>query len=680
MKKTALQIITMILSLLPFFAEAQVIEPERNIETILESVIETMEDESGEVLIVEDLERFAEKPLNINTATASELSRLHMLNDIQIQNILDYRSHYGPVLSIFELNTIDGFSPELLKKMEPFIWFGQADNQPKSLPESLKYGQHQFLSRGMTTIQIPKGYKRKSDETIPYEGNRFRYYTRYKYEANQDISVGFTMEKDPGETFFTGSNRNGFDFYSGHVSAKISQTVENITIGDFIVRSAQGLVLWQGFSMGKSINSTSIFKTNQGIRPFTSTDENNFFRGISTTLNFRNIKLNLFYSSKKSDANLIFADSVATHFSSLQISGYHRTSSEIDDEKAVKNKNIGSIVSWRLNRLKLGATFVYQNFDLPYIKSEQLYNQFSFSGSENYTGSIDYLYSYGKYQLFGEAAISKSGGKAFSHGIVAHLDDRLVFSTLFRHFEKNYHALWSSPFAESNSAANETGLYMGISILPVKYVTITAYTDFYRHNWFTYNTAGPANGLEISTQFDFQLSEKFQVYLRYKNEEQKKKVTLDKLYINQPEQIQKIRLHGQYKPSDKITLKTRIENSFFKSTKTEKGMLVFQDIKYVFTTIPMNASMRLAWFSTNGYNSRIYAYEDDMLYAFSFPALSGKGIRGYLNFKYSISEKLDFWAKIGHTLYNNQESISSGNNEISGNKKTEIKFQLRFRI
>jgi hypothetical protein len=678
MKKTALYI-TVLLSL-PVLAKAQVIDPERNIESILESVIETMEDESGEILIVEDLEQFAENPLNINTATASELSRLHMLDDVQIHNILDYIKQYGPVLSIFELNAIDGFSPELLQKMEPFILFGQTGTHAKSLSESMKYGQHQFLSRGITTIQVPKGYKEQSDGTIPYEGNRFKYYTRYKYEADNDISVGFTMEKDPGEAFFKGSNVNGFDFYSGHISAKISRTIENITVGDFMAKSAQGLVLWQGFSIGKSVNSTGIFKTNQGIRPFTSTDENKFFRGISTTLNFNNIKLNLFYSANKSDANLIFVDSTATYFSSLQTSGYHRTSNEIYDEKAVKNKNIGSIISWRFNRLKLGATFVYQSFDLPFIRSEQLYNRFSFSGRENYTGSIDYLYSHGKYRLFGEAAMSKSGGKAFLHGAVAHLDDRLVFSMLFRHFEKNYHALWSSPFAEASSAGNETGLYAEISILPVKYVKLTAYSDFYRHNWLTYNTAGPANGWDISAQADFTLSDKFQFYIRYKNEEKDNKAIADELYLNLSEQIRKIRLHWQYKPLDKIMLKTRVEHSFFKDTKSENGILVFQDIKYDFATVPLNISMRLAWFSTDGYNSRIYAYENDMLYAFSVPALSGKGFRKYLNLKYSISEKLDFWAKIGYTLYNNQEFISSGNNEISGNKKTEVKFQLRLKI
>jgi hypothetical protein len=680
MRNLAAHIIIFFLLFLPFFAKAQEADPERNIEAILESVIETLEDETGEALIIEDLEQLAENPLNINTASAFELSKLHLLDEIQIQNIMDYRERFGLVYSIFELNAIEGFSPELLQKMEPFIWFGQADEKPKSLAESLKYGRHQLFARSLGTVQIPVGYQEKDDGTIPYAGNRFRYYARYRFEAGNNLSLGLTMEKDPGEAFFAGSNKSGFDFYSGHISAKINRFIENVTVGDFLVRSGQGLVLWQGFSMGKSLNSTAVFKTNQGIRPFTSTDENNFFRGISTTLNFGDVKLNLFYSGNKNDANLVFADSVATHFTSLQTSGYHRTKSEIADEKTVKNTNIGSVVSWRLNRLKLGATFVYQKFDLPFVRSDQMYNRYRFSGTENFTGGIDYLYSRGKYQWFGEAAISKSKGKAFLQGAVAHLDDRLVFTALFRHFDKNYHALWSAPFAEGSSAENETGLYLGTRILPVKFVTLTAYSDFYHHNWFTYNTAGPASGWDIFAQADFRFSEKFQFYFRYKNEEKDQKTTSGELYKNQTEQTRKIRLHGQFKPSEKITLKTRVEQSYFEGSENEKGILVFQDVKYSFAAVPLNISARLAWFSTDGYNSRIYAYEDDLLYTFSVPALSGKGFRTYLNLKYSLGEKLDFWFKIGHTLYNDREFISSGYNEISGNKKTEVKFQLRLKI
>ncbi len=109
-------------------------------------------------------------------------------------------------------------------------------------------------------------------------------------------------------------------------------------------------------------------------------------------------------------------------------------------------------------------------------------------------------------------------------------------------------------------------------------------------------------------------------------------------------------------------------------------LLLFQDIRFEPAKVPLKATARFAWFSTDGYNSRIYAYEDDLLYTFSVPAYFGKGVRGYLNLNYTLSDKVTFYFKVGHTVYNDRESVSSGYNEILGNRKTELKFQFRLKI
>ena len=669
-----------ILLLTSILLSAQENDVSHNLEAIIESIVENLEEETDATVIVEDLENLAESPLNINTASEKDLSRLHMLDDIQIQKLIDYRNKFGPVYSLYELNTIDGFNPALLSKMKPFIWFGPAEEEPQQLSETLKQGRHQLLLRELSTIQKPKGYTPKEDGTTPYEGNRGRYYTRYRFQSNDLISAGITAEKDPGEAFFSGSNKNGFDFYSAHLSLKANSIIQNITVGDFMVRSGQGLVLWQGFSTGKSVYTLDILKTNQGIRPFTSTDENLFFRGAATTLQVQNGKLELFYSQKNSDANLDYSDSIGNYFTSLQTSGYHRTENEISDEKSVKQTNAGAVGTWSFTYLKIGATILRQHFEIPFIRSDQLYNRFRFSGTENVTGGINYLYSKGKYQVFGEAALSRSKGKALLQGIVAHMNDQISFSALYRHFDKNYHALWANPFAEGSSANNESGLYLGTRILPLKFVTLSAYSDFYHSKWISYSTAGPSKGNDIFVQADVVFSPRFQFYIRYKNEEKDQKMTEGERYVNVPEITQKTRFHFQYKPSEIVTLKTRFEHSFFKQTEKENGFMIFQDVQLAPLKFPLNLSARLAWFHTPSYDTRIYAYENDLLYTFSIPAYYGKGFRTYLNLKYKISNRFDIWLKVANTSWNDRKTISSGYNEISGNQKTEVKIQLRLKI
>ena len=277
-----------------FNIAAQEVDPGRLIESIIESHLDKIDEQTDVALIIEDLEGFIEKPININATTASELSRLYVLNDVQINKLLEYLSSFGPAYSIYELGTIDGFTPDLLKKIEPFIWFGPGEEERK-LKDAFHYGSNQLLLRTLGTVQKARGYLPDENGATPYEGNQLRYYTRYKYEASDQFSAGFTAEKDPGEAFFKGSNKRGFDFYSAHVSMNINSTFENITVGDFLVRAGQGLVVWQGYTSGKSENVMQISKTNQGIRPSTAVDENLFFRGAATTIHLGRAKLSIFY-------------------------------------------------------------------------------------------------------------------------------------------------------------------------------------------------------------------------------------------------------------------------------------------------------------------------------------------------------------------------------------------------
>ncbi len=661
-------------------AVAQKTESERVIESIVEGQLANLKPGTDVGLIIEDLEELAENPININATNEAELSRLYVLNDIQINKLLRYIKEFGPAYSIYELNTIDGFSPDILKQIAPFIRFGKAQQKKESFSTALKYGRHQLLMRELGVAQKAKGYLPDNEGKTRYEGNRFRYYTRYRFEARDKFSVGFTAEKDPGEAFFKGSNKNGFDYYSAHLSVNISPVIENITVGDFIVRSGQGLVLWQEYSMGKTEDILNISKTNRGVRPFTSVEENMFFRGIATTLKFGDARISVFYSQKNVDGNVIQTDTIRPFFTSLQTSGYHRTKNEIADKHSVQDRNIGGILTWNFNHLKVGTTVSYQHFNMPFYRVSQLYNQYRFRGTENYTGGVDYLFSKGKYQLFGEAAMSKSTGKAVVQGAVARLTDRLSFSFLFRHFDKNYHAYWSNTFAEGSAVNNETGIFFGTKILPVKFVTLSAYSDFYHSEWINYYTAGPSQGWDIFAQADFTFSRRFGFYLRYKNEEKEHKFIENERYVNLPAQLRKIRLHIQYNPCERVTLKTRIEHAFYKGTQKENGVVIFQDVQISPKKIPLNISARVAWFNTDSYNSRIYAYENDLLYTFSIPAYYGKGFRAYLNLRYQILENLDFWVKVANTMWNDRKFISSGNNKITGNNKTELKFQLRLKI
>ena len=109
-------------------------------------------------------------------------------------------------------------------------------------------------------------------------------------------------------------------------------------------------------------------------------------------------------------------------------------------------------------------------------------------------------------------------------------------------------------------------------------------------------------------------------------------------------------------------------------------MLVYQDVSYKFKSFPLNLSFRYALFDTDTYNAKLYAYENDVLYSFSIPAYYYKGTRTYLTARYQVSRNIDVWLRAAQWFYNNQESVSSGLNEIKGQSKTEVKAQIRIKF
>lgn len=130
-----------------------------------------------------------------------------------------------------------------------------------------------------------------------------------------------------------------------------------------------------------------------------------------------------------------------------------------------------------------------------------------------------------------------------------------------------------------------------------------------------------------------------------------------------------------------LAFENRFEvTNYKKELLNELGYLVYQDVDYRPANIRLSGNMRLAYFNTASYKSRLYAYEDDVLYSSGFGMYNGKGWRAYLNLQYKINNKLSAWARYAAFLYQGVETVGSGLDRIEGNKKMEVKLQLRYKL
>lgn len=653
---------------------------EKQIEQAIETMAESDEGDIANSVLLDDITKNAEHQVNINTATIQDLEQLNILDFRQIQYIIAYREKNGYLVSQYELAAIEGFTPEIIRSLSPFILF----NIPSDSISSVHKGVYQRLMiRLRSTYPQAQGYRSTSgDKSAAYPGLPISLYSRYHFEIPGKLEFGMVTDHDAGEELFKGSNRYGPDYYSGFVSLKGRGFLRQLTVGDFLLRFGQGVSFWTGSGMGKSVDGIRIMKSGQGIRPYTSTDENRFFRGISTTLGSGPFKLMLFYSNKNRDANIVSdAGTGEQYFTSLQTSGYHRTTSEIEDERSVNEQIVGGYTELRFRKFRAGALFAHQQFGLPMNIGNSPYKSKDFLGSDNYNLGLDYQLALSRVQFFGETGLSKSGKPGAVQGLVWNAHPQVGWAVYYRYFDAGFHTFYGSSLSESSGNNNESGLYTGVMLYPLPKVKISGYIDIYHFPWLTYSTMSPCSGNDFMAQVDMALSKRFSFYIKGKFESKPQKAAGATGVVGDVDEMTtKLRVHTEWTVNERVTLRTRVEYAGYSFNRTrEDGFLAFQDLLFA-PFRKLNLWLRYAWFNTNGYNSRIYTYENDLLYSFSIPEFHGKGHRVYLNLKWRPTSRITAYLKGGITLHNGASSWGSGNDLTQGNSRTELKALLYFRF
>ena len=228
---------------------------------------------------------------------------------------------------------------------------------------------------------------------------------------------------------------------------------------------------------------------------------------------------------------------------------------------------------------------------------------------------------------------------------------------------------------------NEQGVYWGIKIVPSRRLFFSAYYDKFRFPWLRFRTEAPSDGYEYLARFNYRPSRNVLLYFQLRQEEKQLTIAPDNSNLNVLETGRKNNylLNLDYSANRWFNMRSRVQYSNYTlAGNYTEGIALIQDFNFEFWK--MKLSTRFAIFDTEDYENRQYVYERDVLYAFSIPAYSGQGIRNYVLLQYNHTRKLNFWIRYARFGYRNVESIGSGLDEIDGNTRTEIKFQMRIRL
>jgi hypothetical protein len=657
------------------------------VERIVEFYIETNElSDFDNNTAFEKLMDIGQKKLDLNKVTREDLEELLFLSAIEINSIIDHRSQFGDFILLEELQSVPFLGLSSIKNLINFVSIG--DDQSYDLSGLYEAGKHQLFLKTRRVLNQKSGYAPDKNGKVAYEGDPNYLYLRHRFDSGRKLKFGFTAEKDAGEAFFSRSQKTGFDFYSAYVYFEgLHPRIKALSIGDYNINFGQGLILNNGFGFGKSAFVTGIKRGIKALKAYSSVNEAIFYRGAATTINIiPKLDLTVGFSFKKIDGS-VDRDSVDDfsfeEFSSINISGLHRTQSEILKKNTVDQRNIASSLAYKSPFGRVAANFLNYQFNVPLIRSSSLYNRNLFNGQTLSLMSLDYDLYLKNVNIFGEAARSDNGGTAIMSGLLMGLDKRLDLALLYRNYSPTYQNLESNAFGESSTANDENGLYLGTELRLTDRWKISGYFDSWSHQWLKFRVDAPSKGFEAFTRLEYNIKRKFNSYLQYRFEQKSRNLSGDESTVRKPVpyQIQKLRWNNIYKVTKAFEVRGRIElSNFQQATTNDLGYIIFGDVIYKPIMRPYSFSTRYGYFSAKNFETRLYAYESDLLYEYSIPAFQDTGHRFYFLGKYKVNRRIGLEARYAITRLTDQETIGSGTEEINGPTRSEIKLQLKFQF
>lgn len=585
----------------------------------------TLTEDTDPASLLEELSDLREFPVKINSGDEKEISRIFFLTEFQVKVLADHIRRNGSVVTLFELALLPAFDRSTAMLLAPYI----------SLDTPGEEGVTGY-DRTTVTMTATTCFSQYQDER---EGVRSLLKVRHERER---ISFGLTAENDPGERFSL-RNAPGSDFLSGHLVLRGKNIIDRIIVGDYALRFGEGVVMNSSRWLGSWLSSPSFMSGRSSAVSYTSSEENDFFRGISVAVGDVNSGALFFASRNMIDARPLYnGEGTVTAVSNLVTGGLHVTESQ----QAARNSLTETVAGLRLTagaeKIRGGLTATSTWFSLPFrpdtTSPEKIH---AFEGDRLLNLAADFRAGTGPVLLFAEAAISLPGSWAATAGVRAKPSGRVTFNMLCRHFSPDFYAFHSGAFKAGSGAGNETGIAASLHIEAARHLFISAATDNYRIPGPRYRSSSPSYGSRMEIKGEYLPRDDATLRISYASSSREYDSATER---GTARPVKHARQQATFvfscMPAPGLHLATRASASFIRPSE-EKGYLLCQDISCSFPGVPLRLWLRYLLCSTGGWESRLYAWENDMLSSFSVPALHGESARSFIMISWKPSQNIE---------------------------------------
>ena len=651
---------------------------------LLESMEERMtevEDAADFSDEVEQLLQYQFKRINLNDLPAEVAYTLLGLSDYQYYQLQLYIEMYGELVTIYELAAVEGFNRADVERIWDRVEVLPTRKGRKPFADIFRKSKNTLLLRYGQVLERQAGYD--TSYRNGYLGSPQHLSFKYSFQTGEHFAMALAGEKDAGEAFFRGGQKQGFDHYSFFVNVKNMGVLKNCVIGDYTLSFGQGLVMG-GRSMGsRGGGAAQVRRFPQLLRATAPMNEGDCHRGAAVVLGNAYYTGTIFYSHRFFDGKVSVDEEGTEWFAgSLSPTGYHRTASEVAAKGTARNRTYGAHFQMKRRIFEAGATVTNTQFVTAVSPASEPYRRYGFYGRSVCNAAADYKVILHKTILFGEAAASVCSGSpgfAILQGGIFDPDPRSKLSVLFRYYDRSYIALNGSAFG-AGGGSNEWGAYVAADFVTSRRTTLNLFADYYRFPWLRYRLDSPSGGFDFGAVFNAIVSKYLTMSLKYRFTLREQNIRLTDYY----QSVTSVRKHRfrcavECSPAGWLKLKTEADYAVNAAGASEarNGLLLFQDVAVKVEKWGFAVKARVAFFQTDSYDERLYAYENDLLYTFTVNSYYGKGVRYYLMASYGYAF-FDIQLRFSQTYYDDRVIISSGPSQINGRTKSELKAQVLF--
>ena len=610
------------------------------------------------------LSDMTQNKININHATRQELEALPFLSEKQVMDIMEYLDRYHSMKSLNELISIESIDYETRQLLYEFLYVGEGKSPGfPSLSTLSKYGKSELSLYG----KLPM-YDRAGDAADgEYLGYKYKFWTRYTFSYSDYVKAGFVAAQDAGEPFFSQNNKYGFDQYSAYLMLKRLGRVEALVIGRYSVSAGMGLVMNNGFSIGKTSVLQNMGRQGCVLRPHTSASESGYLQGIAASFSLTgNLSLTPFLSYRKTDATLNSDGTIST----LLNNNYHRTSAELSKKNNTSISAAGFNTIWNIGDFSLGATAVYTHLSRPLNPNmSATYKRIYPVGSNFFNASLSYSWRHYPFCINGETAISDKGAIATVNSLGYYLSQYVDVMGIYRFYSFRYNSMYSNAFSEGGKTQNESGFYLGVNWHPRYGLDISAYTDIAYFAWPRYGVSQSSyasdNVLSIRYKTgNWLLSARYRLHLKQKDGSGRNL---------QWRQEHRARLSAEWS-DERWVSRTQIDNT---KVSVSQGYMLTQNFGFISPKYSLYIGGK--YFNTDGYDSRLYSYERAMPRTFSYPSYFGHGIRYSLVAEWRPVPSLQFTAKSGVVDYFDRSTIGTSHQQINASSACDIELGMKWK-